>query len=214
MQALTIVVIIISVIIIGLFWRRKQKEARRRVAMELGFAFHDTVDSVIGDLRPAFVHIDLFKVTGADGIDLSWDGGGILEGDFNGNGVFVFNYQHEDQEQTVACFRQRRLDFPSFKLSPKRISDKITFSSEKEAIGLPSSPDFSKNYKLETLEEEAARALFDWDTITYLGQSKGWTVESRRGWFVIYRYRHIVKPRHIPVFLEDAKRICTLLVRD
>ena len=111
---------------------------------------------------------------------------------------------------TVACFRLGEKTLPDFDLRPELTYHKVVSAFGYQDIDFATHPEFSKSYLLRGSDENAIRMLFRPDMLNFFAGQKGWSVEVRGNWLVVYGLDHTVQPQDLPGFLEQTMRVFRL----
>jgi len=209
------------------WWRREQLA---RVAARLGLEFQPSAF----DREAGFLSFSRAKATWGElaaavapfqqGLSVCtvnsssfkrWKGGEMIytmRGTLNDSPVVIVGYSypfggHNTQfyEAAVVAF-QINTPLPEFRLEPGR----RWFS---RGVHFEKWPGFSKNYKLTTVSEFAAREIFNDRLLTfYESRQPSFTTAAADGWLLIYRDRkdHCFDPEEIPPILEEAVEVLEL----
>jgi hypothetical protein len=113
--------------------------------------------------------------------------------------------------QTVALTSDSRRTLPRFALKPEGLLDRIGAAFGGQDIDFEEDPDFSRRFRLRGEDEEALRKLFQAAVRQDLTQRTGLSMEGNGEWLVVYRHRRLVPADRLFQFLEDARRISSML---
>ena len=80
--------------------------------------------------------------------------------------------------QTVIVFESDELQLPSFSLRPENFFHKIGSAFGYQDIDFDSFPEFSKNYLLRGINEQAVRDTFNYDILSYCERQKNLCLEG------------------------------------
>lgn len=143
----------------------------------------------------------------------------ILRGEVRGAEVLVFDYVVKaggrwQTPDSVAFFRLKDKQLPSFELKP-RISSK-----EDRGFEFESHPHFNEIYAVTGIDESGVRGLFKESVLEYFERSENqsWAVASKGDWLAVTFWplgdrEHILTPKEVMGFVEDAKELCFLFSR-
>ena len=143
----------------------------------------------------------------------------ILRGDVRGAEVLVFDYAVKEggrwqTPDSVAFFRLKDRQLPSFELKP-RVSSKDDRGFEFE-----SHPHFNEIYAVTGSDESIVRGLFEESVLEYFerAENQSWAVSSKGSWMAVTFWplgdrEHILTPKEVMGFVEDAKELCVLFSR-
>lgn len=209
---LGLVVGIAFLVVFYVYWQKKREAKLRRVALEMGFSFVPDADALkaagFSRLPPFFPCPGGFfrAITRRTFVS------DIFKGTVDGTEVILCRYMRHavrttpGVSQTIASFSVSETALPDFKLESGK-------SSPRNHIEFPSTAEFSKSYRLEASDENAVRDLFDQRTLQFFAREKGWTVESKEGWLMVYRYDRDVESAQLRGFVDETKRILRLFVK-
>ncbi len=133
--------------------------------------------------------------------------------------VKLFDYQYttgggehsHPWRQTVALYPGGGRSLPEFVLAPEHLFHKIGQLLGYQDIDFESNPGFSSRYLLRGRDETAIRAAFRPETLAFLEQEQGWTVEVHAGTVAIYRAGKRVKPEELGTFLQESYSVLRAL---
>jgi hypothetical protein len=210
-----VLAILAFVVALTLVTRRAEKsrtEALQQTSLALGLAFE------------AEGHLDQMKGLG----DLPLYSRGhakrvknVMTGRTGREEFRIFDYQYttgagKDSytwRQTVALYAGGGRGLPDFLLAPEHVFHKIGQAFGYQDIDFDSSPTFSSRYLLRGPDEMAIRSAFTVDTLAFLEQEQGWTIEVQAGNVGIYRAGRRCKPKDLPAFLEQSRAVLRTLTR-
>jgi hypothetical protein len=112
---------------------------------------------------------------------------------------------------TVVLFESDQLNLPYFFLYPRFFYHKILSLMGNQNIKIGDFPKFSKNYVLNSGNEEKARNLFNSKVLSYFEKNYGWSVEGK-GIMLLVTRRERVDPQNIKNFLQEADMIFRLFL--
>jgi hypothetical protein len=219
MQTQIIVLVVLAglavfVLVIVLLKRaeRARTEALQQAAATLGLAFERTTD-----LEQIRALADL-AVFGRGHTRCAYN---ALSGRSGNDDVKIFDYRYttgggkesHTWNQTIALYPGGGRALPDFMLGPENVFHKIGQAFGYQDIDFESNPGFSSRYLLRGRDEAAIRTAFGIDTLTFLEQHLGWTVEVKAGNVGIYRAGKRCKPDDLPTFLEDSRAVLRMLTR-
>jgi hypothetical protein len=143
----------------------------------------------------------------------------ILRGEVRGAEVLVFDYvvKQDGRSHTpdsVAFFRLKDKQLPGFELKP-RLSSK-----DDRGFEFASHPHFNEIYAVTGADESQVRDLFKESVLEYFerAENQSWAVASRGEWLAVTFWplgdrEHILTPKEVMGFVEDAKELCFLFTR-
>lgn len=143
----------------------------------------------------------------------------ILRGEVRGAEVLVFDYvvEHDGRSRTpdsVAFFRLKDRELPGFELRP-RLS-----SNDERGFEFASHPHFNEIYAVTGSDESLVRDLFKESVLEYFerAENQSWAVASKKDWLAVTFWplgdrEHILTPKEVMGFVEDAKELCFLFSR-
>lgn len=173
-----------------------------QVAQEMSFSFMLELDPL---LREHFSRFHLFAQRTSRGASP------VLRGRVGVTEVVLFDHNYADGEftssETVVAFCVDKGALPIFQLMPKGVFQKALSPFGHTGIVLKTNPEFSRNYLLLGSDDQAIRDLFNSHVLNFFKQHKGWSVEGRGSWLVVYRESKRVKPKTIRNFLEEAMSV-------
>jgi hypothetical protein len=205
-----VVVFVVALILITRRVERNRTEALRQASVAIGFGFEDT-----GDVEQIRALGELPLYDRGHGRHVK----SVMSGRTAGGDVRIFDYQYttgggkesHTWRQTVALYSGGGHGLPDFVLSPENVFHKLGQLLGYQDIDFESSPVFSSRYLLRGADEAAIRSAFTADTLGFLEQQQGWTVEVQGGNVGIYRAGKRVKPEEIGAFLEETAAVLRAL---
>lgn len=205
-------VVVVSLLLFRRRAERARTEALQQAGAAPGFGFEPTAD------------VDQFKTLA--NLPVFDRGHGkraynVLSGRAGGNDVKIFDYryttgggQHSHTwNQTIALYPGGGRGLPDFVLAPENMFHKIGQAFGYQDIDFESNPQFSSHYLLRGPDETAIRAAFSIETLAFLEQTPGWTVEVQAGTVGIYRAGKRTKPEDLTTFLEESRAVIRALTR-
>ena len=143
----------------------------------------------------------------------------IMNGTANDIAVTIMDYQYttgggknsHTRKQTVIAFQSSLLHLPSFALRPEHLFHKIGKAFGYQDIDFDAHPTFSKRYLLRGADEDAIRATFTDEVLSYYDQSKGLSTEADGDTLLFYRPSKRVKPKDIQSLLAQGFAVFGLL---
>lgn len=111
------------------------------------------------------------------------------------------------QRETVACVVSPRLRLPRFRLSPRRLAEKIASLVGFRDVDFDSHPHFSRLYFLNTEDEGAVRRLFQPSALNFFENHPGLHVEGRGDTLLVYRQGQTVPLDDLPQALRTAETV-------
>lgn len=195
--------VIVAVVVIALYFEKKRAEAIRAAAEAMGFSYAKKGGA---SLLNALMPFTLFKQGHSRKIHH------VLHGKANDIDVTVMDYRYttgggknsSTHQQTVLLFRSDLLQLPSFVLRPEHVFDKIGGALGFQDIDFDAYPEFSRRYVLKGKDEEAIRALFHKDILTFYEQQRGISTEGLGKTLLYYRASRRVKPAELQAFIADG----------
>jgi hypothetical protein len=164
---------------------RKREQALRNVAQQLGLSFEGE-DWSHGSRAPQ-LETPLFERKSDEQIR------NIMSGHREGLAVSFFDYSYgrgrSHTEQTLAAFSQE-VWLPSFELGSKSILRGMSDTILHREIRFQSNPDFSKRFRLASVDPEKVRELFTPGMLSFvetLDPKAGWRLEGSGQTLVVYR---------------------------
>lgn len=143
----------------------------------------------------------------------------ILRGEVRGAEVLVFDYVVKQDGRwltpdSVAFFRLKNKQLPGFELKP-RISSK-----DDRGLEFESHPHFNEIYAVTGGDESLVRGVFQESVLEYFerAENQSWAVASKGDWLAVTFWPlgdrgHILTPKEVMGFVEDAKELCFLFSR-
>ena len=143
----------------------------------------------------------------------------ILRGEVRGAEVLVFDYVVKGggrwhTPDSVAFFRLKDKQLPPFELRP-RISSK-----DDRGFEFDSHPHFNEVYAVTGGDESLLRDLFKESLLEYFerAENQSWAIASKGDWLAVTFWplgdrEHILTPKEVMGFVEDAKELCFLFSR-
>jgi hypothetical protein len=143
----------------------------------------------------------------------------ILRGEVRGAEVLVFDYMVKSggrarTPDSVAFFRLKDKQLPGFELKP-RLSSK-----DERGFEFESRPHFNEIYAVTGSDESLVRGLFKESVLEYFerAENQSWAVASKGDWLAVTFWplgdrEHILTPKEVMGFVEDAKELCFLFSR-
>jgi hypothetical protein len=194
------------IIYISYVVEKKRTEALKKVADELGFEFFPKGDK---DLQSSLSSYHLFTQGHSKRLK------NLMRGQAANLQVDIFDYQYttgggkhsQTWQQSVLSVQLAQPTLPSFALRPKTFWHKVGALFVHRDIDIEGHPVFTKNYVLRGRDEEAVRALFDEEVLTFLEADKGRSIEGSGGRFIYYRENKRLKPPEVRTLLEDGFKV-------
>jgi hypothetical protein len=200
---------LIAALVVGLWQlknilRRKRERKLRDIAQRLGFSFQGE-DWVRGTRAPQ-LETPLFERKNGEIRN-------IMTGTREGLAVSFFDYSYgqgrSHRQQTLATFSQD-VWLPQFEVSPQVLLGGIASAFLHKKIHFESHPEFSKRFRLVSVDPENTRKLFTPGMLSFLGSfdpKSKWCLEGSGVTLVIYRSGKTVGTEQFPFFVDETIRI-------
>lgn len=121
------------------------------------------------------------------------------------------NTQH-DYKQTVFFLRSKKLGLPQFWMKPEQFFHKVgEFLRLTSDIDFEEHPDFSKQYRLKSTDEDYLRATMDDDILHFFTINKSWCLEGVNYYLVFYKNDKLISPDEIVDFYQKGLHLAKLL---
>ncbi|MGI9471696.1 MAG: hypothetical protein ACR2NZ_09210, partial [Rubripirellula sp.] len=104
----------------------------------------------------------------------------------------------------VMSFRSVNLDLPAFELRPESVFHRIGKVLGYQDIDFESHPEFSKRYLLRGQDEDAVRAMFTPELLSFFESQEKVSAEASGDLLVFYRAGKRLKPEMIRAFMEEG----------
>jgi hypothetical protein len=204
--------VMIGVEVAGHRAEKQRTEQLRAVASRLGLEFSPESQP---QLVERLAHFDLFSQGSSRGV---WN---VMDGRAGNVKVQLFDYQYvtgggrcfQTWTQTVLLFESARLQLPAFSLRPQGAWDGIAALFGQQDIELEASPEFSKAYLLQGLDEDQVRAIFSESAVAYCTRHPDLCVEGWGKQLVYYHKGRRMKPTEIPGFLQEGLDVLDLWIQ-
>ncbi|MFH1851691.1 MAG: hypothetical protein ABIA75_05035 [Candidatus Neomarinimicrobiota bacterium] len=198
-------------VIIYLIWRyeKQRTAALTALAESLKLTFGHKADERLYSLTN---HFHLFTQGHSRKI------ANVLQGSIQGVDLYLMDYRYtigggkesHTFRQTVLLFRTSRLDLPEFALRPENLIHRIVGAFGYQDIDFDSHPEFSRQYLLRGVDEEAIRELFGTDKLDYFEKHPKLCTEGKADTLLFYRLSKRVTPDEMPNFLKEGLTILGL----
>jgi hypothetical protein len=208
--AILAVAVVAALAVIGRRMEKKRSDALRFACDEMGFVFETGGDleqvKALGDF-PLYGRGHSRKVKN------------VMTGRAGDHEVKLLDYQYTTGggnhshtcRQTVAVYPGAGTGLPDFILAPENVVHKIGQIFGYQDINFDSNPVFSSHYLLRGPDDMAIRSAFDTDTLSFLEQQQGWTVEVRGGSVAIYRAARRCDPGNVRTFVVESQAVLRAL---
>ncbi len=120
--------------------------------------------------------------------------GPLVTGTMQEARVRLFDYEYAGEpgeegrrRQTVLCLESQVASFPSFRMRPEGVADKIRAHLGSQDIDFPDDPAFSKRQLLCGADEDRVRRLFTRNVRRFMGAREGLCVEGCAQRLLVYR---------------------------
>lgn len=194
------------------FWAdKKRREGLQRVAEEMGLEFFTEGSSTLQSQLTGF---KLFRTGRSRKMSK------LIQGASDEVQISIFDYRYtvgggknsHTYSQTVAALQSRELSVPDFTLRPESMLDKLGGMIRMSDIDFDSHPKFSSTYLLKGPNENAIRALFGPQLLSYFEQQSGICVEAAPGMLILFRTGRKISPAGIKEFLSKGYEVYGMLV--
>lgn len=201
--------VVVAALVLSSLYEKKRTRALQALAASLKFSFAANN----GGAPPALGAFHLF----AQGRDRRATN--IMQGTASGIDVTLLDYRYttgsgkhsHTWHQTVIAFRSPLLDLPSFALRPENLFHKVGAVFGYQDIDFASHPSFSGRYLLQGVDEDAVRAVFTNNLLSFYDNSKGLCTEGAGDSFIFYRPSRRVPPERIMEFMREAVTVFGLM---
>ena len=128
--------------------------------------------------------------------------------------IYLFRYRHSSNSssggsfsvrQTVACFVSSKLQFPRFRLAPKKSFTKIQMFFREEGIDFSFHPQFQQSNFLQGENEDAIKKLFSESVLSHFANNQELSIEGVDDTFIFYRFDTKVEPKDLPDFYNEIR---------
>ncbi|MEW5950305.1 MAG: hypothetical protein GX447_00880 [Elusimicrobia bacterium] len=137
---------------------------------------------------------------------------------FKDNRIMLFDYKytvgsgkHSTTYNHTLAFMKTKDEVPDFVLRPENFFDKIGSFLGFKDINFDNYPQFSSSYCLKGQREESVRGFFNDSRISFFQSEPGWHCHAGGRFFCAYKKSYRLEIKEIPAFIEDAKRLFSLL---
>ncbi len=203
------IVMFVMIFIIAGRLSDRRREGLKALAEELGFTFKPDWDSSFVEQLD---HFYLFS-RGRSPVF-----GNLMQSRLDDIEVLIFDYfytvdlvgQSQVVEQTVMLFLSESLQLPSFILWPQNALHRIGKSFGYQDIDLPTHPEFSNSFLLQSEDEEKIREVFDDNVISFYEKHKNTSTEGAEGQLSFYRNGKPVSLSMMRSFIQDGLELVEL----
>jgi hypothetical protein len=210
---LAVGLVMIGVEVAGRLAERQRTEQLRVVAGRLGLEFSPESQP---QLVERLAHFQPF-LEGQSG--KAWN---VMHGLAGGVKVQLFDHKYttggdsrisHTWTQTVLLFESARLQLPAFSLRPQGAWDGVADLFGQQDIELEASPEFSKAYVLQGLDEDQVRAIISEPAVAYCNRHPDLWVEGWGGQLVYYHKGCRMKSEEIPGFFQEGLDVLDLWIQ-
>jgi len=202
-SVLASIAVVAMVIVLVRRYERQRTEAMHALADELGLEF---IPEEVPELMESIGHLHLFNI--GHGRTMK----NVIVGNANDIDLAIFGYQYttgggQSQQtisQTVMSFRSPKLNLPDFELRPESVFHKIGKVLGYQDIDFASHPDFSKQYLLRGPDEDAVRAMFTPELLSFFESQEKVSAEASGNLLLFYRAGKRLNPEKIRTFMEEG----------
>jgi len=205
--------VMIGAEIAGRLAERQRTEQLRAVASRLGLDFSPESQP---QLVERLAHFQLF-LQGHSG--KAWN---VMDGLAGTVKVQLFDHSYmigSDSQlvhtwrQTVLLFESARLQLPAFSLRPEGAWDGVAGLFGQQDIELEASPEFSRAYVLQGLDEDQVRAIFSEPAVAYCNRHPDLYVEGWGQQLIYYHKGRRMKSEEIPGFFQEGLDVLDLWIQ-
>ncbi|HMF58622.1 MAG TPA: hypothetical protein VK619_19915 [Pyrinomonadaceae bacterium] len=208
-------VIIIFVVLVGLYMKKKAKE--RMLAMQLA-AQQMNWGFLPNAAMNAIPYLEQFQLFGRGHSKKILN---MIYGQMNDARVSLFDYvftvgygrNQQTFYQSVVYFESPRLALPSFTLSPEGLFTKLATAFGYQDIDFEQYPTFSKKYLLRGPDEQAIRQAFNNQIIAYYESNQGLHTDGGGNQIFFYRQNYRVPPTEVRSFVDWGMGLYNLFQR-
>lgn len=199
-----------AIVVIAIRLDKKRTEELAAIAGRMNFTFSKEASP---HLLRTVEHFKLFSAGHSKKIRNVFTG---KAGDLD---VSVFDYRYttgggknsHTWRQTVMLFESDGLAFPQFALRPENVFHKIGQVFGYEDIDFATHEEFSKRYLLRGADEQAVRATFGGDALSFYETDRTLSTEANGRQLIHYRMGKRMRPDQIEEFITEGVRVLTLL---
>jgi len=215
MNALPIV-IAVAMFIGGIIWlmfhvAKKRREGFMEVADSMGLTFYPEGSSEILSQLSDF---KLFNQGRARKMR------NLIHGDSGEVSIAIFDYQYttgsgkqsHTHRQTIVALQSSQLNCPDFTMRPEGFFDRIGSALGFQDIDFESHPVFSKNFVLQSSNEERVRQYFTPELLEFFEGKPGISLEAQLGKLFFYRTSKCIKPNQTKDHLAQAYEVFGVMV--
>ena len=210
LQVYPVWTILLLALLAAIAWVYKRKRAMtlKGVAPSLGFSYQR--DAALDDIDVFSLNFHLFRQGDSKRIK------NVMSGQRDGIAIRIFEYPNNRtmifyaQYATVLLLQSHKLDLPTFELRPKGLHHKIGGWFGQQGIHVDPHPAFSAMSLLQGADEQAIRALFTHDMLSYFAKNNDICVVGWSHTLLVYRAGQCVSPHRMASFLEEGLRIFAL----
>ncbi len=203
---LIVVGIIVVVFALSFYLEKRRAEALDAFSREIGFTFVGNDRTRIPNMVGGF---ELFNKGRSRTVKH------LMYGPRGNANVYFFDYSYRTgsgknsstHSQTVVLFESEALQLPRFFLVPENLFHKIGNLFGYRDIDFDAYPEFSKQYLLRGEEEDRIRQCFNHRILSFFEAKKGLYTEGNGSQLLYYRVRHIVQPKNLQSFLDEAVEV-------
>ena len=204
-----VVCLVVGLIVLGVVWERRRREALERVASDLGLGYQRDASHL---LHAGYASLHLFRQGRRPRAS------NAMHGRYNRCEVDLFDYQYatgsgKDRRtirQSVAAFHLPEGNLPGFTLGPENIFSKIRSAFGYADINFDNHPTFSKRYLLRGQDKAAIRDLFKWHILEFFEQHDKLCVQAVGQSLIVYRTDIRLGAGQIRGFLREASEVSSL----
>jgi hypothetical protein len=202
-------VVIVALIVLGYYQKRKRMEEMRALAARQGYHYTERDDALAGALAE-FALLSRGHSRRATNV-LSTEADGIAATVADYRYVTGYGKHQQTHRRSVLLLESGQLDLPAFVLRPEGLGQKLAGLLGQQDIDFEGQPDFSEVYLLQGPDEARIRALFGHETLAYFARRPGLCVESQGRRMLYYRANRRLAPEEIPSSVEDGLAVLHLL---
>ena len=183
--------------------RKARAEAMRVVATTMGFSFAELTPP---ELLGAFSLMEHGH---------GRQGRNVLAGTLAGRKATICDYRYVVQsgksshevKQTVVIYADPQSGLPDFELRPENVMHKLASVFGYQDIDFDSNEEFSRQYLLRGVDEEAIRRTFNASVLMLLSSEPGWSIQASAGRLIVFRSGKTAEASQVPSFAADTLRI-------
>ena len=183
-----------------------RKESLKKVAYDISLYFSEKDDR---NILPYLKGFKLFRRGGRKRItNVLFEEHPMLE-----YRVYIFDYKYtintnnssKTYKQTVFFVQSKKLALPSFWMKPESFFHKVgELLKLTKDIDFVDYPEFSKQYKLKSEDEDYTRATMNDQILHFFTINKNWSLEGANYYMIFYQHNKIIKPPRIKDFYKKG----------